>query len=59
MTLGKPCMEYFRLLDAGYAQYGFDLRVLDEGLAASIGRKAAEDYIASFIAESQDDPDDQ
>jgi hypothetical protein len=33
--------------------------VLDEGLAASIGRKAAEDYIASFIAESQDDPDDQ
>ena len=58
-ALGKPCMEYFRLLDAGYAQYGFDLRVLDEGLAASIGRKAAEDYIASFIAESQDDPDDQ
>jgi hypothetical protein len=50
-ALGKPCMEYFRLLDAGYAQYGFDLQVLDEGLAASIGRKAAEDYIQTYLSQ--------
>jgi len=49
--LGKPSMEYFKLLDAGYAQYGFDLQVLDEGLAASIGQKAAEDYIQTYLSQ--------
>jgi len=47
--LGNPSMEYFKLLDQGYAQYGFDLSVLDEGLAASIGRKASEDYIREYL----------
>lgn len=47
--LGKPSLEYFKLLDQGYAQYGFDLSVLDEGLAASIGRKASEDYIREYL----------
>ena len=47
--LGKPDMDYFRLIDQGYAQYGFDLSVLDEGLAASIGKKAAEEYIRKYL----------
>ena len=54
--LGKPSMEYFKLLDQGYAQYGFDLSVLDEGLAASIGRKASEDYIREYLYEVSGTP---
>ena len=56
-ALGKPGMDYFRLLDTGYAQYGFDLNVLDEGLAVSIGRKEAEAFITAYIAESQNQTD--
>ena len=56
-ALSKPGMNYFRLLDTGYAQYGFDLNVLDEGLAASIGRKEAETFITAYIAESQNQTD--
>ena len=48
--LGKPDMVYFRLIDQGYAQYGFDLSVLDEGLAASIGRKESESYIREYLS---------
>ena len=31
-------------------QYGFDLSVLDEGLAASIGRKESESYIREYLS---------
>ena len=49
--LGKPSMEYFKLLDTGYAQYGFNLQVLDEGLSASIGREEAEKYIQTYLSQ--------
>ena len=29
--LGEPSMEYYRLLDEGYARWGFDVEILDKG----------------------------
>lgn len=46
--LGEPGMEYYRLLDDGYAQWGFDVEILDKGLSDSIGVKAAKAYIREF-----------
>lgn len=47
-TLGAPDMGYFRLLDGGYATWGFDIAVLDKGLADSIGIRAAGKYMALY-----------
>ena len=49
--LGEPAMSYFRLLDEGYARYGFDTEILDQGLSASIGFRAAEKYIEEYVHE--------
>lgn len=46
--LGEPGMEYYRLLDDGYAHWGFDVEILDKGLSDSIGVKAAKAYIREF-----------
>ena len=46
--LGEPSMEYYRLLDEGYARWGFDVEILDKGLSDSIGVKPAKDYLAKF-----------
>lgn len=46
--LGMPCMEYYRLLDHGYAAWGFDVEVLDKGLSDSIGIKEAKAYLKEF-----------
>ena len=43
--LGKPDMDYFRLLDEGYSVWNFDTDILDKGLADSIGIRAAGEYI--------------
>ena len=47
--LGEPAVDYFRLLDEGYARHGFDQQILDKGLADSIGYKAAERYIEDYV----------
>lgn len=41
-------MEYYKLLDDGYARWGFDVEILDKGLSDSIGVKAANAYLARF-----------
>ena len=46
--LGEPSMEYYKLLDDGYARWGFDVEILDKGLSDSIGVKAANAYLARF-----------
>jgi hypothetical protein len=46
--LGEPSMEYFGLLDDGYAAWGFNLSTLDKGLEDSIGIKAAAKYLALY-----------
>ncbi|MFQ6807378.1 MAG: gamma-glutamylcyclotransferase family protein [Lachnospiraceae bacterium] len=40
--LGEPSMEYYKLLDDGYARWGFDVEILDKGLSDSIGVKAGQ-----------------
>ena len=47
--LGRPGESYFRLLDEGYAKYHFDVNVLDNGLIASIGKKAGEAYLNAYM----------
>lgn len=37
--LGEPSMKYYKLLDEGYARWGFDVEILDKGLSDSIGVK--------------------
>ena len=46
--LGEPSMEYYKLLDDGYARWGCDVEILDKGLSDSIGVKAANAYLARF-----------
>lgn len=46
--LGEPSMEYYKLLDDGYARWGFDVEILDKGLSDSIGVKSAKAYLARF-----------
>lgn len=46
--LGEPGMEYYKLLDDGYARWGFDAEILDKGLSDSIGVKAAKAYIREY-----------
>ena len=46
--LGEPSMEYYKLLDDGYARWGFDVEILDKGLSDSIGVKPAKAYLAKF-----------
>ena len=46
--LGEPPMEYYKLLDDGYARWGFDVEVLDKGLSDSIGVKAAKAYLNEY-----------
>ena len=46
--MGKPDMEYFRLLDEGYGEWNFDTDILDKGLADSIGIRAAGEYIERY-----------
>ena len=50
-ALGEPSMSYFRLLDEGYARYGFETQILDQGLSASIGYQSAEKYIEEYMRE--------
>ena len=40
--LGEPRMEYYKLLDDGYARWGFEWEILDKGLSDSIGVKAVQ-----------------
>ena len=46
--LGEPTMEYFNLLDEGYAKWGFDTEILDKALADSIGVKPAKEYLRQY-----------
>ena len=46
--LGEPSMKYYKLLDEGYARWGFNVEILDKGLADSIGVKPAKAYLAKF-----------
>ena len=46
--LGEPSMEYYKLLDDGYARWGFDVEILDKGLSDSIGVKPAKAYLSRF-----------
>jgi gamma-glutamylcyclotransferase (GGCT)/AIG2-like uncharacterized protein YtfP len=46
--LGEPSMEYFQLLDDGYAAWGFDTDILDRGLSDSIGEKTAKKYLEIY-----------
>ena len=45
--MAKRC-EYYKLLDDGYARWGFDVEILDKGLSDSIGVKPAKAYLARF-----------
>lgn len=47
-SLGEPELQYFRILDEGYAAWGFDTDILDRGLADSIGVEAAGNYIDRY-----------
>ena len=46
--LGKPDMDYFRLLDEGYSVWNFDTDILDKGLADSIGNRDARRYLECY-----------
>lgn len=46
--LGRPGLDYFDLLYGGYCEWQFPLDTLSRGLAASIGRKEAVQYIKEF-----------
>ena len=49
--LGEPGMDYFQLLDEGYANWGFDTSLLDKALSDSIGVKAAKRYLKTYAGE--------
>lgn len=49
--LGEPGMDYFQLLDDGYATWGFDTTLLDKALSDSIGAKASRQYLKTYAGE--------
>ena len=46
--LGEPYLDYYRLLDAGYRNWGFDVEMLEKALSDSIGFKTADKYLRVF-----------
>lgn len=43
--LGEPSDEYYRIVERGYAEWGFDDAILQKALSDSIGSKAAEKWL--------------
>lgn len=43
--LGEPPEEYYRIIEKGYDDWGFDTEVLKKALADSIGNKAAAKWL--------------
>ena len=44
-------MDYFQILDDGYATWGFDTTLLDKALSDSIGAKASRQYLKTYAGE--------
>ena len=44
-------MDYFQILDDGYATWGFDTTLLDKALSDSIGAKASRQYLKTYAEE--------
>ena len=46
--LGEPTEDYFRIVEQGYRDWGFDTAVLDKALSDSIGSKAADKWLKTY-----------
>ena len=51
--LGEPAEEYFDFLDKGYERWGFDKAILQKALEDSIGKEAADLWLAEYYEEEE------